>query len=318
MPAVTVADLRDITAVRARVDLVEQDAVQLQSMPLHARRVIVRLGSASVMAVSMNVRVRSRTIVQPGLVAYVAFGPRASGTVDGLPVRPGMMAAAGPCAEGRFVVDGGWKSVTVLLPPDEVHAHLAARGRAGEFHVPDGVELLQVEDARSRALFAWGERLANVASRHPRAFEFPPERDAARVEMIELLLNALGKAHDLEPSRRDRTRRGYGGIVKIAEDHALARVDDHVYVSDLCKAAAVSERTLENAFREVLGLSPVAYLTRLRLHRVREALLQSAPGTTTVTREASNWGFWHFGEFSRAYRDCFGERPSDTLRRQVT
>jgi hypothetical protein len=30
-----------------------------------------------------------------------------------------------------------------------------------------------------------------------------------------------------------------------------------------------------------------------------------------------NWGFWHFGEFSRAYKECFGELPSDTLRRKL-
>ena len=28
------------------------------------------------------------------------------------------------------------------------------------------------------------------------------------------------------------------------------------------------------------------------------------------------WGFWHFGEFSRAYKECFGELPSETLRRR--
>jgi hypothetical protein len=31
---------------------------------------------------------------------------------------------------------------------------------------------------------------------------------------------------------------------------------------------------------------------------------------------ALDWGFWHFGDFSRAYKDCFGELPSDTLRRK--
>ena len=40
------------------------------------------------------------------------------------------------------------------------------------------------------------------------------------------------------------------------------------------------------------------------------------PGTTTVAVEALNWGFWHFGEFSRAYKNCFGELPSQTLRRK--
>jgi predicted small secreted protein len=39
-------------------------------------------------------------------------------------------------------------------------------------------------------------------------------------------------------------------------------------------------------------------------------------GSTTVSTEAPNWAFWHFGEFSRAYSDSFGELPSDTLRRK--
>jgi transcriptional regulator GlxA family with amidase domain len=104
--------------------------------------------------------------------------------------------------------------------------------------------------------------------------------------------------------------------VKTAEDYALSRVGDDLYVTDLCKAAAVSERTLEYAFKEILGLAPVTYLTRRRLHRVRQALLAANHGSTTVSTEALNWGFWHFGDFSHVYKDCFGELPSDTLRRK--
>jgi AraC family ethanolamine operon transcriptional activator len=80
--------------------------------------------------------------------------------------------------------------------------------------------------------------------------------------------------------------------------------------------AAVSERTLEYAFKEIAGLTPMNYLVRLRLHRVRQALLAAKPESTTVSIQALNWGFWHFGEFSRAYKECFGELPSDTLRRK--
>jgi transcriptional regulator GlxA family with amidase domain len=96
----------------------------------------------------------------------------------------------------------------------------------------------------------------------------------------------------------------------------MAQSSDRLYVTDLCRVAAVSERTLEYAFKEITGLTPVTYLTRLRLHRVRQALLAAAAGSTTVSTEAANWGFWHFGEFSRAYRECFGELPSETLRRR--
>jgi AraC family ethanolamine operon transcriptional activator len=83
-------------------------------------------------------------------------------------------------------------------------------------------------------------------------------------------------------------------------------------VTDLCEAAEVSERTLQYAFKEVMGLTPVAYLTRLRLHRVRHALRTATQASTTVTAEALRWGFWHFGD----YKDCFAELPSDTLRRK--
>jgi transcriptional regulator GlxA family with amidase domain len=78
----------------------------------------------------------------------------------------------------------------------------------------------------------------------------------------------------------------------------------------------VKERTLEYVFQQVMGMSPVAYLTKLRLHRVRQALRMATHGSTTVSAQALNRGFWHFGDFSRAYKDCFGELPSDTLRRQ--
>ena len=87
-------------------------------------------------------------------------------------------------------------------------------------------------------------------------------------------------------------------------------------MTDLCRVTGVSERTLEYAFKEITGLTSMAYLMRLRLHGVREALLAATPESTTVSTEALNWGFWHFGEFSRAYKDSFGELPSDSLRRR--
>jgi AraC family ethanolamine operon transcriptional activator len=59
-----------------------------------------------------NLRVRTRTKVREDLLAYVTFGPRARGTVNGLPVRPGMMLAAAPQSEAAFVVDAGWEGMT--------------------------------------------------------------------------------------------------------------------------------------------------------------------------------------------------------------
>ncbi|HUL74958.1 MAG TPA: helix-turn-helix domain-containing protein [Vicinamibacterales bacterium] len=315
-PAVTVVEITEPTAVNAGIELIDQDAVQLQPLPLRARRVIVRLDAATVVLHATNRRLRTSTRVHEGWLAYVTFGPHATGTVNGLPVRPGLMLAAGPETEARFVVEAGWESLTFLVSPEDIRAHLASRQREHEFHVPHGVEALQADPDGSRRLFDWGKRLTTTAARQSAIFnEGRNERAAARVELFETLLPVLGVAEQFEPTRSDRTRQARSDIVTIAEEYALSRVGDHLSVTDLCRAAGVSERTMEYAFREVMGLAPMAYLIRLRLHRVRQGLLAGTPRSTTVSAEALNWGFWHFGEFSRAYKDCFGELPSETLRR---
>jgi AraC family ethanolamine operon transcriptional activator len=314
-PAVTVVEIDDPTSANAGIELLDQDAVQLTSMPLRVRRVIVRLEAATVVFHSTNVRVRSRASVNKNLIAYVAFGPRAQGSVNGLAVRPDLMLAVEPNAEVMFVTDTGWESIAFLVPPQDIKAHLTARRRDSEFRMPSGVETLHGNAERVCTLFDWGKRLVDTAARQPEIFnEGQNERLAAQVELLETLLAALGSSNDFEPSRNDRTRQAHSLIVKIAEDHALSRIDDRLHVTDLCRAARVSERTLEHAFKEIMGLTPVNYLIRLRLHRVRRELLAATQGSTTVTAEALKGGFWHFGEFSRAYKECFGELPSDTLR----
>jgi AraC family transcriptional regulator, ethanolamine operon transcriptional activator len=316
-PAVTVVEISDHTIAGADIELIDRDIVQLQATPLRARQVLVRLESAAVAFQSTNLRLRTRTRVREGLLAYVTFGPQAKGTVNGLPVRPGMMLAAEPGAEARFVVDAGWESITFLLPPQEISAHLTVRQREREFRLPQGVEMLHVDVERVHRLFDWGKRLVDTAVLDPALFnESETERGAAQVELLETLLATLDMASDFEPSRNDRTRQARSAIVKVAEDHAQSQTGASLYVTDLCRVTGVSERTLEYAFKEITGLTPMAYLIRLRLHRVREALLVATPESTTVSVAALNWGFWHFGEFSRAYKDCFGELPSETLRRK--
>lgn len=316
-PSVIVVEVSDPAAAGAGLELIDLDAVKLDRTPFRARRVIVRLVGAAVLYHSTNLRVRTRTSTQAGLLGYVTFGPQASGTVNGVPVRAGLMLAAAPGAEGRFVVDTNWESMTFLVESEEMGRHLRARGRQGEFRLSQGVELLEANAGRVRSLFDWGKRLIETAARQPLLFDERKYKIAAQVELFEALLHALDTAAHVEPSRSEATRQARSAVVKTAEDHALSRIGEPLYVSDLCEAASVSERALEYAFGEVMGLAPVTYLTRLRLHRVRQALLAGNQGTTTVSAEALNWGFWHFGEFSRAYKECFGELPSDTLRRKT-
>lgn len=315
-PAVAVVEITDPTAVGEDVRVIEQDVVQLAANPLRARRVMVRLGTSVLLFQSTNLSLRTRTTLHGGLVAYVVFGPSASGTLNGVPVGPDRILASASGIEAEFVVAAGYESVSFLVPPDEVREHLRLRQRDCGSVLPHGVELLQTSPGAGRRLFDWGRRVADAAAKHPEIFDRPETNAVTQSELIEVLLTSVASVTEAEQAPRDSTRRAYSRIVRIAEDHALKHPGEPLYVADLCKAASVSERTLQNAFKEVLGMTPVTYLTRLRLHRVRRAMRTSTPDSTTVTNEAMKWGFWHLGEFSRAYNDCFGELPSTTLRRR--
>jgi AraC family transcriptional regulator, ethanolamine operon transcriptional activator len=317
LPAVTVVEITDPTAADEGIEVLTRDLVQLETRPLRARQLILRLDDSLVLFQSTNLRIRTRTTLHNGLLAYVVFGPKAKGAVNGLPIRPNLMLAAESGTQVEFIVKAGYESVSVLFSPAVLASHLTARQRKSTLLSPHGIEVLHTNEIHARGLFDWGKRLTSIAARHPEMFNDRKETlAAAQAELLEMLLVALDATTVPQHTRSHHTRQARNRVVKLAEDHALAFTGDRLYVTDLCVAAGVSERTLEYAFQEVMGMSPMAYLTRLRLHRVRQVLRMATHGSTTVSAEALNWGFWHFGDFSRAYKDCFGELPSETLRRR--
>jgi len=81
----------------------------------------------------------------------------------------------------------------------------------------------------------------------------------------------------------------------------------------------VSQRTLEYAFREKMGITPLQFLRGYRMNCARRDSSTAAPGSTTVTTVATGWGFSELGRFAGEYRRMFGELPSQTLaQHQVT
>ncbi|ARR52812.1 AraC family transcriptional regulator [Rhizorhabdus wittichii DC-6] len=102
--------------------------------------------------------------------------------------------------------------------------------------------------------------------------------------------------------------------VKRAEDYIAAHAGEDIGIADLVAASEVSNRTLFESFRRFRGVTPMQYLRRYRLDRVREELLD--PGSdVSVTDVAMRWNFDQLGRFSSYYASVFGEKPSQTLRR---
>lgn len=90
---------------------------------------------------------------------------------------------------------------------------------------------------------------------------------------------------------------------------------DHPWTaSELASAVSLSVRSLQEGFRRALDTTPMSYLRRVRLERVRDELVAASPGVLSVTEVAMRWGFVHLGRFATTYREAYGELPSETIR----
>ena len=104
----------------------------------------------------------------------------------------------------------------------------------------------------------------------------------------------------------------------------FARVIDYIHdnlsnvtsVQQICESTQVPERTVRRLISKKYSLSPKNYLTKLRLNEVRKGLKKDSD-YANVFQIASEYNFWHMGQFSRDYKNLFGELPSDTLKSVV-
>lgn len=103
-------------------------------------------------------------------------------------------------------------------------------------------------------------------------------------------------------------------VVDFAEAYVRAHLETPIPLARLCQIVGLSERGLRNAFYGVHGVSPKRWMLAERLLSVRRALFGASHKPTTVTDAAMGFGFYELGRFAAAYREAFGESPSETLR----
>ncbi len=90
-----------------------------------------------------------------------------------------------------------------------------------------------------------------------------------------------------------------------------ARLDEDLSMACLARELDISVRSLQLAFRRHRGCSPKNVFTTLRLAEARKRLRDSR-SDLSVSAVAADLGFYHFGRFAQAYRQVYGELPSQT------
>lgn len=102
----------------------------------------------------------------------------------------------------------------------------------------------------------------------------------------------------------------YTKFAKIA-DYIYENLSDLTSVQQICENTNIPERTVRRLIQNKLNLSPKKYLNNLRLNEVRKGLKKKSE-YSNIIQIASDFNFWHMGQFTRDYKMLFGELPSET------
>ncbi len=113
------------------------------------------------------------------------------------------------------------------------------------------------------------------------------------------------------PSRRLDSRTVVSDSIAFVEATRTFRPT----MSELCRAACVSESRLRQAFVDVVGEPPNRYFQFRLLNRLRTQLVSADPCDASVSGIAATLGVSHFSRFAVSYKRAFGELPSETLNR---
>jgi len=157
------------------------------------------------------------------------------------------------------------------------------------------------------------ERTLKLCAAQPKLSE-NPELQRHTYEQLVFFLSSISRAMLsenvlLQSSFRSR---GFQRAIEFLRESEPVNLT----MTELCRAAEVSERTLQYAFKDVFDMSPQEFIIRRRLHSVRHALLTSDRRSTFVGQIAMDNGFFELGHFAGKYRQLFGELPSETLLKQ--
>jgi AraC-like DNA-binding protein len=106
----------------------------------------------------------------------------------------------------------------------------------------------------------------------------------------------------------------YQARVKKAADWAEAHFSDRVTLEHLADAAGLSVSSFKQVFKDIVGITPHAYLLRKRIEHA-QALLSK--GESSITDIALACGFLSSQYFATAFKRIVGVTPNDMLKKRA-
>jgi AraC family ethanolamine operon transcriptional activator len=243
---------------------------------------------------------------------YVVIGTATNGSVHvnwcGRDLSRERFAWTQPSGEIDFSTSERSDHVVALIRADVLAGYMGDAEQATDSH---GLHIDCPEHVGSELVLTIQSVLSRYASQ-PALLQDPRECQDFESEVIGAV-SACAQLGSVPEEDQTRRREALRNACAYAESRC-----EPITVPQLAKEVGVSQRTLEYAFREGLGITPLAFMRRCRLNGALRDLRLAIPGSQIVTAVATKWGFGDHGRFAAEYRRLFGSYPSQILDHEIS
>jgi AraC-like DNA-binding protein len=245
------------------------------------------------------------------LILFLADADQAPSRHCGRDLEFGELVVAGPGCTHRHQTNASCRWLTFSLTRNDLAA--ASLALVGvNLDLASETQRLCPPPALMSRLLNLHQVAENLAAHAPDVIAQPEAARALEHAFEHAMINCLSESN---PVKATTATLRHTAIIKRFEELLATHRDQPLHLAEICAAIGASERTLRVSCTQQLGMGPIRYLWLRRMHLVHSVLIQTTPGSATVTKIATDNGFWELGRFAVEYGALFGEPPSATLRR---
>jgi AraC-like DNA-binding protein len=223
----------------------------------------------------------------------------------------GELVVAGPGSTHNHRTSGRCRWTTLSLTrKDLAAASIALVGV--DLALPLDSHRLRPPPAFMSRLLSLHQAAENLAAHAPEVLSQPEVTRTLEHSFVHAMIKCLDASI---PVKMTEGILRHTAIIARFEELLAANPGQPLHLAAICAAIGATERTLRFSCIEHLGMGPIRYLWLRRMHLAHSVLIQASSGSVTVTKIATDNGFWELGRFAVEYAVLFGEAPSATLRR---
>jgi AraC-like DNA-binding protein len=216
-----------------------------------------------------------------------------------------------PHARTRFRMSASCRHLTTRVARQVVEERLVQKlGRRLDRPLEFDLEIASDSDF-GRAWWQLVRHICEISATAPTVLACDDVRNQYSRTMIELLLHAAPHNYSAALGRAESPM--LPRCVRRAQEYIATHLVEIRSVAEIAVAIGVSPRTLQNAFKQALDISPADYVRKARVQALHGALLAANP-SQSVTNLMTSVGISSFGRYAEYYRQQIGVPPSETLR----